>query len=207
MRERAAVDVHFVHGVGDGVVDAFARRVEDADFQPVAEQHFRPALRPHRLAAHRRPAREASLSVPGRDGVVGVVFVVVSRLGLDVAEGGAPVAHAGAGHVDFAEGALVFGELPLAEEAEAAHAEGEDGGYVRRGGEEGGGVQDGAVAAEGGDQVDFGVEGGEGRGVGGGWGGGEDGEGEGGVDCGGDVGFEDEGEVGVGGVDMAALDC
>lgn len=141
MRERAAVDVHFVHGVGDGVVDAFARSIEDADLQPVAEQHLRSALRPHRLAAHRGPAREASLSAaPGRDGVVGVRFVVASRLALDVAEGGAPVAHAGAGHVDFAEGALVFGEFPLAEEAEAAHAEGEDRGHVRGGGEEGGGV-------------------------------------------------------------------
>lgn len=54
-----------------------------------------------------------------------------------------------AGHVKLAEGALVFVELPLVEEAEGAHAEAEywrDGGS---GGEEGGGAEDGAVAAEG----------------------------------------------------------
>lgn len=47
-------------------------------------------------------------------------------------------ASVGAGHVDFSEGALIFRELPFAEETEGAHAEGENWGYVRRGGEEGG---------------------------------------------------------------------
>lgn len=73
------------------------------------------------------------------------------RCAFDASERGVTVAEPRAGHVDFAEGALVLAKFPLAEEAERAHAEGQDGGYARRGGEEGGGVQDGAVAAEGGD--------------------------------------------------------
>ena len=104
-------------------------------------------------------------------------------------EDGSSVSGAGAGHVDFAEGALVFGELPFAEEAEGAHAEREDGGDGRAGCEEGGGVQDGAVAAEGAGHVDFAVE--DGGGGIAGLGVGVDGEGEGRVDFGGDVGFED----------------
>lgn len=133
------------------------------------------------------------------------------RRAFDASERAVAVAEPRAGHVHFAEGALVLAESPLAEEAERAHAEGQDRGYARRGGEEGGGVQDGAVAAEGGDQVDFGVEeGGGGGGRGGVWcggdvWGGEYVEGEGGVDGRGDVGFEDEGEVGIGGVDVAVV--
>lgn len=64
----------------------------------------------------------------------------------------------GARHVEFPERALVFIELPFVQEAEGAHAEGEDWGDGGGGGEEGGGAKDGAVAAEGGDEVDFGGE-------------------------------------------------
>lgn len=55
-------------------------------------------------------------------------------------------------------------------------------------------MQDGAIAAEGRDEVDFGVQ----RAGRGGWGGGVDGEREGGVNVAGDFGFEDEGQAGVG---------
>ena len=61
----------------------------------------------------------------------------------------------GAGHVEFPEGTLVFGEFPLVEEAEGAHAEGEDGGDGRGRGEEGRGAKDGAITAESGGEVDF----------------------------------------------------
>ena len=54
-----------------------------------------------------------------------------------------------AGHVELPESSFVLWEFPFVEEAEGAHAEGEDGRDRGRGGEEGGGVEDSAIAAEG----------------------------------------------------------
>ena len=61
----------------------------------------------------------------------------------------------GAGHVELSEGTFVFGKFPLVEEAEGAHAEGEDWGNGRGGGEERGCTENGAIAAESGSEVDF----------------------------------------------------
>lgn len=58
-------------------------------------------------------------------------------------------------HVDLSKSTLKFGELPLAEEPQSAHAEGEYWGDVGCCGEEGRGTEDGTIAPKRGCKVDF----------------------------------------------------
>lgn len=63
-----------------------------------------------------------------------------------------------AGHVELSEGSLVLREFPFIQEAECAHAKGEDGWHGGRSGEEGGGAQHSAVTAECCGYIDLSVE-------------------------------------------------
>lgn len=58
-------------------------------------------------------------------------------------------------HVDLTKSALEFGELPLAEEPQSAHAEGEYWGDVRGRGEKGRGTEDGSITPKRRCKVDF----------------------------------------------------
>ncbi len=100
----------------------------DGYFETVAKQHFRAALGTHRFAAHGGPACQATARFCCAICIDGVsVLVEGSTRGIAAgSQHAASVAYAGARHVHFAEGALVFGEFPLAEEAEGAHAEGQN---------------------------------------------------------------------------------